>query len=197
MYTGFFPVYTDFIDWLIFSVHWFFFSVYTDFIDWLIFSVHCFFSVHWFHWLVNFQCTLVFFQCTLISLTVQFSVYTGFFFSSVHWFCSVYTDFIDWLIFSMHCFFFSVHWFHWLVNFQCTLVFFPVHTDFIDWLIFSVHWFFSVYTDFIDWLIFSGHWFHWLANFQWTPFFFQCTLIIHKAYDWWIFIFSVHRNFSV
>ena len=31
---------------------------------------------------------------------------------------SVYTDFIDWLIFSVHCFFFSVHCFF----LQCTLI---------------------------------------------------------------------------
>ena len=52
---------------------------------------------------------------------------------------SVYTDFIDWLIFSGHPFVFSVH--------QFLKISVSRYTDFQK----------LVYTDFIDWLIFSGH----------------------------------------
>ena len=82
---------------------------------------------------------------------------------------SVYTDFIDWLIFSGHQLVFSVHQFLKISvsrynDFQ-KLMF----TDFIGWLIFSVHQFLKisvsrytdfqklVYSDFIHWLLFSEH----------------------------------------
>ena len=70
---------------------------------------------------------------------------------------SVYTDFIDWLIFSGHwVFFFSVH--------QILKISVNRYTDFQK----------LVYTDFTDWLIFSGHWL-----FQCTPVFENQSEQIH------------------
>ena len=89
---------------------------------------------------------------------------------------SVYTDFIDWLIFNGHQFVFSVH--------QSLKISVSRYTDFqelmcpnfIDWLIFSVHQFLRIsvsrYTDFQK-LVYTDY-------FQWTPVCFQCTLIFEN-----------------
>ena len=96
---------------------------------------------------------------------------------------SVYTDFIDWLIFSGHQFVFSVH--------QSLKISVSRYTDFqklmcpefIDWLIFSGHRFVfgvhqflrisaSRYTDFQK-LVYTDY-------FQWTPVCFQCTPIFEN-----------------
>ena len=122
-------------------------------------------SGHWFHWLVNFQCTLLFFQCTVHQfLKISVNRYTDF------QKMMVYTDFIDWLIFSVHYFF------------QCT----PVYENQCE----LIH-LFSFYQSYIDLTI------GWNSFSVYTVFQKQCTLINVKVFNWLVIFHCTPEIFSV